>query len=181
MKTFETILEYAARALTFLASLSLLAMLVHVCADVILDYGLNSPIPGTAEIVAYYYMVAAVFLPLPLLELRNGSINVDLFYGMANRPTQRGMLRISYFVQLVFFSILAWQSGIDALEAIIKGELVEGRINVFIWPGRIFLPVALAVAALVSLLLLIRVFLDRDFDPDDLSADEDDLMPEGIN
>lgn len=181
MKIFETILDYASRALAFLASLSLLAMLVHVCADVIFDYGLNSPIPGTAEIVAYYYMVAAVFLPLPLLEMRNGSINVDLFYGMANRPTQRGMLRISYFVQLVFFSILAWQSGIDALEAITKGELVEGRINVFIWPGRVFLPVALTVAALVSLLLLIRAFVDRNFDPDDLADDEADMMPGGVS
>lgn len=169
MRKLQKALDMAARALTFCASLGLLAMMLHVCSDVIMAYVFNSPIAGTAEVVAYYYMVGAVFLPLPLVELRNASINVDLIYGLVGRRTQRAMLRIAYFVQLVFFTILVWQSGVDAIEAVMKGELVEGRMNVFIWPGRIFLPIGFALAALVSLLLLLRSVFEPDFDPDNLS------------
>lgn len=166
MKLVERLLEAAAGALTFVAALGLLAMLVHVCADVALNSLMNAPIPGTAEIVAYYYMVGAVFLPLPLVELRGASIKVDLVYGLLPRGVQRVLLVVAYLAQTAFFAILARQTFFDAVEGVAKGQMVEGRINVLIWPGLICLPLAFGLAALVSLLLLWRCVSDRDFDPD---------------
>jgi TRAP-type C4-dicarboxylate transport system permease small subunit len=180
VKVINSALDWGARLLAGVASIGLLAMLLHVCADVISDYLFNEPIPGTAEIVAYYYMVGAVFLPLPLVELRNDSINVDLFYNLARRAGQRVMLFVSYLAQAAFFGILAWQSGVDFVEALVKGELVEGRINILIWPGRACLPAAFALAAVISVFLLARVLLERGFEPDDLNEDDPDGLREGV-
>ncbi|MFC4353423.1 TRAP transporter small permease subunit [Fodinicurvata halophila] len=165
MIAIEHLLERLSRLLTLAASLCLVAMMIQVCADVIAYNLLRAPIPGTAEIVAYYYMVGACFLPLPLAELRNSNIHVDLFYNMASWLGRRSMLLLAYTAQIAFFSILAYQSGIDALEAIAKGEVVFGRIAVPIWPGRFFLPFGFGLAAVVSLLLLTKICLQRDWEP----------------
>ena len=48
----------------WLGALALVAMMVHVTADVVLKITLNWPVAGTLEIVSYVYMVACTFLPL---------------------------------------------------------------------------------------------------------------------
>ena len=146
------------------AGLLLMCMLVHMCADVAMKYVFNSPIPGTAEVVAYYYMVAAVFLPLPFVEVKNGGVSVDLFYNMMGKVSRRVLLSLAYLVQIVFFGLLAWQSSIDAFEALAKRELVEGQINVYIWPARFFLPIGFGLASIVSLLRLYQVLTQKNWE-----------------
>lgn len=179
MEQLDRVLKRASKALIFFAGLSIVLMMLHVCADVLLDNFVGRPIPGTAEIVAYYYMGAAVFLPLPLVELRNASINVDLFYSMAGPRVRRVMLLVAYLAQALFFATLAWQSGDDAIQAFLKGEFVEARVSIPIWPGRFYLPIAFAVGSLVSILLLVRTILNPAFDPDDMNCDDVDGINEG--
>ncbi|AJE49220.1 TRAP transporter small permease [Celeribacter indicus] len=164
MKAVEHALKYCAYLLIALAGLSLLAMMIHVFADVVLKYFFNDPIPGTAEVVARYYMVAAVFLPLPLVELRNSGVAVDLFYGMFGTAMRRLMVLVAYLGQLCFFSILAWQSWADAMRAMAKGEYVDGQIVVIVWPASFFLPAGFGIAALVSLLRIVQVLLRDDWE-----------------
>lgn len=159
----ETAFRWASWVLIAVAVISLALMMVHVCADVFMKYVLNDPIPGTAEVVAYYYMVAAVFLPLPLVELGNKSISVDLFWNMFPNLLQRVTIFIGYGAQLAFFVILARQTGEDALAAYAKNELVEGIIPLLVWPGRFFLPAAFWLASGVSALRLLQVALSPDW------------------
>lgn len=179
MEQLNCALQRASKVLVFCAGVGIVLMMLHVCADVLLDNFLGSPIPGTAEIVAYYYMGAAVFLPLPLVEFRNAGINVDLFYSMTGPRGRQLMLVLAYLAQALFFAILAWQSGDDAIQAFLKGELVEARVSIPVWPGRFFLPVAFAVGSLVSVLLLARTILDPTFDPEDMNSDDIDGINEG--
>lgn len=179
MEQLDRALQWASKLLVFFAGLSIVLMMLHVCADVLLDNFVGRPIPGTAEIVAYYYMGAAVFLPLPLVEFRNAGINVDLFYSMAGPRVRRAMLMLAYLAQALFFATLAWQSGDDAIQAFLKSEFVEARVSIPIWPGRFYLPVAFAVGSLVSILLLARTILNPAFDPDDMNSDDIDGINEG--
>ncbi|KAA0014589.1 TRAP transporter small permease [Billgrantia pellis] len=149
--------RWGARCLIAIAVLNLAAMMLHVCADVIMKYVFNSPIPGTAEIVAYYYIVAAVFLPLPLVELGNKSISVDLFWNNFHAWIQRSSAFLAYGAQVAFFTILALRTGEDALRSLARNELVEGIIPVLIWPGRFFLPAAFWLATFVSVLRMAQV------------------------
>lgn len=164
MRNLERTLGHAAQVLVWLAGLALLAMAVHVCLDVALKYVLNRPIPGTAEIVARYYMLAAVFLPLPFVELRNTGISVDLFYTMFGPGVRRAMLVLAFLGQLVFFGLLAWQSSFDALSSLAKNEFVDGQIRVVIWPATFFLPLGLWLAAAMSLVRLLQTLLLRDWE-----------------
>lgn len=164
LKIIETTLAALAQLLVWAAGLFLLAMALHVCADVAMKYLFNRPIPGTAEIVARYYMLAAVFLPLPFVEMRNTGISVDLFYNMFGAGWRRAMILIAYAGQTVFFSLLAYQTGIDAMRSFAKNEFIDGQIIVHIWPATFFLPVAFGLAAAVSVLRIVQVLLRRDWE-----------------
>lgn len=167
----ETLLFWGARALIGLAALNLVAMMVHVIADVVMKYMFVAPIPGTAEIVAYYYMVAAVFLPLPMVELGNKAISVDLFWMRYPGWMQRVTLFSAYLLTVAFFVILARQTGIDAMRAYAKGDLVEGIVPVLIWPGRFMLPASFWFAAGVAGLRALQVLVSPDWRQQTAQAD----------
>ena len=54
-------------------------MCLHIVAEIVANAVFRSPIDGTPEIVARWYMVAIVFLPLAFLHLRGEHISADLF------------------------------------------------------------------------------------------------------
>ncbi|MFD2854105.1 TRAP transporter small permease [Seohaeicola zhoushanensis] len=68
----------ADRALVAIASLGLMAMMLHICLDIGASLLLNAPIATTSAIVTSYYMIAVAFLPIYTAEVRNGHIGVNL-------------------------------------------------------------------------------------------------------
>lgn len=146
------------------AALCLLAMMIHVCADVFMKYVFNSPIYGTAEVVARYYMLGAVFLPLPYVELRNGAISVDLFYRLFHRSVRFVVILFAYLGQALFFSLLAYQSWFDAAKSYSIGEYLSAQVIVVVWPGTFFLPFGFSLAALVSILRIIQILGSEDWE-----------------
>lgn len=164
MKTLERGLAFCARLLIWASGLMLLAMAAHVCADVALKYLFNKPIPGTAEVVARYYMLAAVFLPLPFVELRNSGISVDLFYNMFSPFFRRATVLLAYVGQTAFFGMLAYQSSLDALKSYAKNEFIDGQIMVYVWPGTFFLPIGLWLAAAMSVVRILQTLLRSDWE-----------------
>lgn len=177
--SIEKTLRLLSNLLIAVAGICLALMMVHVIADVGLKYVANAPIPGTAEVVAHYYMVAAVFLPLPLVELNNRSIYVDLFYHMMGQALQRASLLLAYGAQIAFFGVLAWQTSHDAMAAYAKGDLVEGIVNVIVWPGRFFLPIGFWLAVAVSTLRFLQVLTRRDWAAV-VAPTEGDSAPEAV-
>ena len=126
-------------------------MMVHVTADVIARTLFNHPLSGTGEITATWYMIAAAFLPLGHVTLRNEHVTADLFFDRLPRAGQR-IVRI--FVDLLFLaylSVFVWQSWVSAMRRTESGEVWEifgGYLPV--WPTRWFLPVA-GAAMILSL------------------------------
>lgn len=150
--------------LAWLAALCVASMMLHIFADVVLKYLLNKPIPGTAEVVGHYYMIGAVFLPLALIEIRNGGISVDLVYLMLGRSAQKLLILIAYLGQSFFFSLLAYQSFLDAMQSFAKGEFIDGQVMVTIWPATFFLPIGLGLATLISLLRIAQTLTRNDWE-----------------
>ncbi|MHA6688093.1 TRAP transporter small permease [Mesorhizobium sp. A556] len=163
MDFIDKTLSAASRALMWLAAALILAMMVHVMADVLMRALINKPVPGTAEIVARYYMVAAVFLPLPLVEIRNSGISVDLFYLRFSEPIRRAAMFIAYVGQTAFFGFLAFRSFEDALSAFWKGDYIDGQIIVVVWPAAFLLPAGFGLAALVSVLRTVQTLTRGDW------------------
>ncbi|MBR9862237.1 MAG: TRAP transporter small permease [Rhodobacteraceae bacterium] len=141
--------------LTWAAAVLLIAMMLHVMADIIGRHLLNAPAPATAELVAYYYMVAVVFLPIPFVELRGRSIVVDLFYNMMPAMFRRGLHGFAILCGICFFAALTYKTSLDAMKAFDRGEMVDGAYLISIWPGRFLLPLSMGLASIVLCLRLV--------------------------
>jgi TRAP-type C4-dicarboxylate transport system permease small subunit len=159
-----------AHILVVIAAVALFAMMLHVTADVVGKYVFNSPIPGTAEVVASYYMVAAVFLPLAWVEITEGSIIVELVYDLFGNRAKTLVLFLATALSALFYGGLAWLSWFPAINAWQIGEIVEGTWRVVIWPTKFLLPIGLALACLVMVLRAVEIAAGR-YRPDAHPAD----------
>lgn len=159
------ILDKISDLLAGLAMIFLVLMMIQVVGDVFLKYVFNSPIEDNLEIVSFYYMVGVVFLPLAMVEKRHEHINVDLFVLLLPARVQRYIYAFASLLACLFFSILAYQTCIDALRATEVREVMMGTNLVQIWPSRWILPVSFALIALTTLNHFCRSLLDPSFNP----------------
>lgn len=146
--------ESLASLLAVVAGLSLVVMMVHVSLDVLLKYFFKLPIPGTAEVVASYYMIGTVFLPLAYIEVHNRPIVVELFYDRMPRALQAPLDVLGTLASLAFYAFLTWQSMKIALVSLENREYVDGLWKVVVWPSRFIIPVGLTIACAALLMRL---------------------------
>ena len=165
MKSIENLLMFFTKILGWVSALCITLMMVQVFADVALKYFIKQPIVGTPEIVGNYYMLAAVFLPLALVEFRNAGVSVTLFYDMMRSERVRRLIMVlGYIGQVIFFAMLAVKTGGDALESFRKYEIVEAQVMIYIWPGTFTLPLGFGLATLVNVLRIFQVMLDPEWE-----------------
>lgn len=164
------LLNFAGRmssGLALFGAIGILAMLVHVTSDVVVRQLFNTPIPATVEIVSRYYMVLIAFLPLGWAELRGDMISVEVFSGMFKGTSKRLQTAFVDILTTFAYSILAYTTWIIAVREFEIGSFVISLSTAIpVWPSYFILPVAFAVAAIVTLL---KVFLN--LTPDDNPTD----------
>ena len=99
--------EALGRILMIIGGIAMVMMMLHIVTDVVLKHTLNDPIDGTTEIVAAYYMVASVFLPLAYVTFSEGHLIVELFTSkMSGRPL-RLLTAISGVVTVFYLFFLS--------------------------------------------------------------------------
>lgn len=155
-------LEWLSEVLLTITAIPILVMMVHVTADVLMKYFLHSPLPGTLEIVSYYYMVAVVVLPAAFVEFTRQSIAVELFYQMMPRWLQGACIVAVLLGSALTYGGLAWVTWPEALRSFRINEIVMGPVNVVIWPARFLMPIAMFVTALVCVWHLVRFFISSE-------------------
>ena len=79
MQGFHRLVSKIADALFALSLVAGVLMMLHVTIDVLSRTLFNSPLPGTGEITATYYMIAVAFLPLAWVTLRDEHVTADIF------------------------------------------------------------------------------------------------------
>ena len=139
---------------------AMVLMMLHIVADVATKYLFNDPIDGTTEIVAAYYMVAVVFLPLAYVTFSEGHLIVELFTArMRGRPLD-ALVGFAGLVTLAYLLFLVYYTGVEAVRRTREGEAWETSVDlVAVWPSRWFLTVGLAAMALYIALALVRHFI----------------------
>lgn len=174
----DRITSVASKALVHLACICVVLMALHVTIDVLLRetgpladlspglrraadaaFGglIGKGIDGTTEIVAFYYMIACVCLPLAYLELRDEHITVEVFFDFLPAWLKSVVFGFSIVATGTFFSLFAYRSWLDALSALSTRETVMGYAEIGIWPARFVLPVSFAILVLACLLRLARL------------------------
>jgi TRAP-type C4-dicarboxylate transport system permease small subunit len=150
------------RLLMVPAGIALILMMLHVNADVIGRLLLNHPIPVTIEVVSYYYMVAVIFLPLAAVERADHHIAVDILSQHFRGALRRWTLALAALASMAYFAVLAWRSGIVAVEKLRIGEYEMGAVALPTWPSRLLVPIGTAAIAAVLLVKAIELLRGRE-------------------
>jgi TRAP-type C4-dicarboxylate transport system permease small subunit len=131
---------------------AVMAMMAHVCADVVGRTFFKAPVYGTAEIVSAYYMVIVAVLPWASLVRGEGHIIVELFTQKVSSRNLRWIDAFANALTAAFMTVLAWRSFHSALSATETGEVWESAVgHIPVWPARWLLPLSsvLMLAAVV--------------------------------
>lgn len=140
-------------------AIAVLAMMVHVSADVIMKVALNQPIMGTLEIVSFIYMVGCTFLPLAHVQLSRELIIVEVF--TQNLAPEKN-LRFDIAAAVLTVAYLLLLAVMGAVVALAKTEIGEAQDATYfdlpIWPMRWVFCASCALAALIALYQLIDDF-----------------------
>lgn len=174
MKLAQAAIERLSRALALVGGVCVVLMMMHVTADSASKYFLKLPIEGTLEIVSQYYMVACVFLPLALVELRGEQVRVDLFVRLVAPRAAYACYVVTAILTGVFFASLAYYTGKEAIRSFQINEVMMGTSYVVIWPSKWLLPISFGVVALaVAFRLLQALLYPRKFNPVSLKHEHD--------
>lgn len=132
--------------------LAAVLMLFQVSLDIIGKFLFSMPVSGTAELVASYYMIALVFMALPLMENRGDAIAVDLLYDRFGPRLKMVSRIIALTLTLAFYLVFAWSTLEAAMKAMAVREVILGSREFEVWPSRFFLPAGCLLAAVVVVL-----------------------------
>lgn len=164
MQMIDRLVSRLSAGCMVLASICVLLMMAQICVDVVLKYCCGWPVKDTIEVVSYYYMIGVAFLPLAWTELRGQHIHVDLFVDLLPRRARDWIFVFASIVSAAFVFVLAYQTGVDAIESARVSEVPMGT-ELIIWPSRAILPVSFGLLGLVLLLGAAKRALGRDDKP----------------
>lgn len=135
-----------------IAGLALMAMLVHVVLDVVLRE-VHVPFSGTLEIVSFWYMVALVFLAIPVAQAHGHHIKVELFT-VAISPRTQKMIDIAVLLACAaLLVVFVWVSVEEALRQTSRHAMVEaGTGTIAVWPTRWLVPLSMATTCLICVM-----------------------------
>lgn len=151
-----TLARYLERIFIGIGALALVAMMLHVTADVIFKYMFNSPIPLTMEMVTYYYMAAVAFLPLFALERKGASlVHVELVYSLLSLRVRSVLLPAALLLSAIFCACAAYAAWKPAVKAMQAGTYAGSIFIISIWQAR-FLPVI--GFGLLAVVLVLKAF-----------------------
>ncbi|MEO4043487.1 TRAP transporter small permease [Hoeflea sp. CAU 1731] len=147
--------RWATQAGQWLAVAALVAMMVHLGADILLRNIAARPLDGTLEVVAGLYMPFVVFAALSATHLNREEIRVDLVGNFLPQTAVMLLDRAAQLLMAICAAALAWLTASHAMRAFDIGQRIEaGSLVIPLWPGKAIVTtgfVLLAVAALVRL------------------------------
>lgn len=137
----------------WIAAVTVIVMCLHVSASALLRSLLNFTLPGTVEIVMYYYMVLVAFLPWSIAQKLGEHVTVDLLTTvLPTRALNRLQLAVDLF-SIAVTGILCWALVSMALRQTGLGQIVEtGWFGLPVWPARWL--AALGCGAMVFVLMV---------------------------
>jgi TRAP-type C4-dicarboxylate transport system permease small subunit len=153
---FETAVKEATRLLHILAAIWLCLIAMTIVIDVFGRYFFNSPLTGTAEIVANS-IVAIAFLQIPFAIRTYGMLRTTVVLDHLGDVGRRLFNMANYLLGVAVFVLMAWASWGPLLNSWAIGEYEgEGALRVPVYPVRTLIVVMSVIAALAYVLLFLR-------------------------
>lgn len=139
------------RALRFVsvgaASLFLLCLTLMIVADTFFRYVFSAPFPASVEI-SQLIQPYVVFLPLAYAMATASHVRVTLLTERIGGKLKLWISCFAYVVGLLFFSIMAYMSGLNFLESFRINETMLAAIKLYWWIGKLAMPLGTAMIAI---------------------------------
>lgn len=159
MRLLSRISDALMAALAVIGAIAILALMVHIMADVVLRNTLNQPVPATYEIVTNYYMVALAFIPLAWLERSGGMVSVEVIEPLLGARAIWLSDRLVALISTAIYGTLAWVTFGASLKTFAAGTFVLAQnVPIPTWPAYFLPPLGFLLAALVTLMRLFTPF-----------------------
>jgi TRAP-type C4-dicarboxylate transport system permease small subunit len=163
MNKLHLLADRISRAFFLVAVVAGMFMMVHVTIDVAARTLFRSPLPGTGELTASYYMIAAAFLPWAYVTMTDSHITADLFTKGLSVSALRLIDTLVDIATAGYVGLFTWQAVISAQRRMASREVWEipgGYLAV--WPARWILPAAGAAMIVVLLFRILARLTRRD-------------------
>jgi TRAP-type C4-dicarboxylate transport system permease small subunit len=153
---FEKAVSEATRLLHILAAIWLCLIAMTIVVDVFGRFVFNSPLTGTAEIVANS-VVSIAFLQIPFAIRTYGMLRTTVVLDKLGPAGRRVFNIATYLLGIVVFAVMAYASWEPMLNSWSISEYEgEGALRVPVYPVRTFIVAMSALAAFAYVLLLLR-------------------------
>lgn len=158
MSYISGLADKLSRMLAFVAAIGVLAMMIHVCADILSRVLTGASLPATVEMVSYYYMLLVAFLPLAWVERRGGMISVELLDFMLSPRMRRVSDLLIAALGVVIYAVMAYASWLTAVRNYETGTFVVAlQTKIITWPGYFLPPAGFALAAIIVTVRLFQI------------------------
>jgi TRAP-type C4-dicarboxylate transport system permease small subunit len=153
-----TLASRGVRILALIGAIGTVAMMLHICLDVVLRNAFRISLDTTPDVVARYYMVIVAFLPLAWLEKQDGMVSVEIIdWALGPRTLRVSDVLVALLSALVYF-MLAWATARSALQHFTLGTFVEfADYRLPIWHSFFLPPLGFVLAAFICLLKAIEL------------------------
>ncbi|TMV14613.1 TRAP transporter small permease [Arenibacterium halophilum] len=137
IRALSALAERIVAVTAWIAAITVIVMCLHVSASALLRSLFNVTLPGTVEIVMYYYMVLVAFLPWSMAQKLGEHVSVDMLVTvLPDRVTVVLQLLVDVFSAAVT-GILCWALVSMAIRQTGFGQIVEtGWFGLPVWPAR---------------------------------------------
>ncbi len=150
MKKVTKITRLLVELMNYLAALSIIAMMLLTCADVLLRF-FKHPILGTYELVGLFGALT-IALAIPATTLSKGHVAVEFLVEKLPSSGQKICTIIANLLSLSLFALIAWQSFLYA-------NMLKSTGEVTLSLQMPFYPIIYTISA-ASLLVCIVLFLE---------------------
>jgi len=150
--TIKRLIDRLSSVLLVLGGIAMAVMMVNVAVDIVTRNLLRITVPGTLELVSYYYMVAVVFLPLAFVQRSRGHVMIELFTLWLPRRVNAFIDAIVYLLGAIGLGLFTYAAFGKAIYMTGVNEMQFGVIDVVVWPGRWFVPIGCGAMVLQLLL-----------------------------
>lgn len=145
--------------LSFLGMVGVMAMMIHICADVIARTLFDISVPATLELVTRYYMLMLVLLPLAWVERNRCMIVVEVFSGAFGDAVIRlidAIVALACSIVYIILAISTWQQAVGKYD--VGAYIVALDTQIILWPGYFVLPISFALAGVVCLIRIPHLY-----------------------
>lgn len=163
----DALIRKCGQAMAFVGGIAIVLMMLHIVGDVAMSKLFNDPLDGTTEIVAAYYMVSVVFLPLTYVTYSAGQLVVELFTSRLRGRRLSALIGLTGLVTAAYLMFIVYFTFEEAITRTSEGEAWETSVDlVAVWPSRWMLPIGLGAMMVCVLYQAVVRLRDRAHPPD---------------